>query len=292
MFEIKTAKKNGVFLRVAISGASGSGKTMSALRLAYGITGNWKTIGVIDTENESSALYEHLGPFQIIPFYPPFSPERYIEALQFALANGLEVIIIDSTSQEWNGAGGILSDNAAGKDNFFAWKNLSPRHDAFINEVLHAKAHTICCFRAEDEYIVTTDQTTGKPKPVKVGLKAVTRKGWEYENTLVFRLDENCLAETSKDRTTLFKNKAPFLITESEGRALANWAGKQPTQTTIPLLNEAEIEAISNKLKECKTVTDLQAYKATLSPQTLEDKSFIKLARKRYQEITGPPVKV
>ena len=39
----------------------GRGKTYSALLMAFGITGNWSKIAIIDTENGSADLYENLG---------------------------------------------------------------------------------------------------------------------------------------------------------------------------------------------------------------------------------------
>ena len=43
--------------RIGICGPAGSGKTMSALKLAFGIVGPTGKIAVIDTENESASLY-------------------------------------------------------------------------------------------------------------------------------------------------------------------------------------------------------------------------------------------
>jgi len=41
-------------------------KTYGALQIAYGITGDWSKIVVIDTENHSADLYAHLGNFNVI----------------------------------------------------------------------------------------------------------------------------------------------------------------------------------------------------------------------------------
>ena len=53
--QIKTASRKKVKLKMGISGASGFGKTYSALLLASGMTnGDWSKIAVIDTENGSA----------------------------------------------------------------------------------------------------------------------------------------------------------------------------------------------------------------------------------------------
>jgi adenylylsulfate kinase-like enzyme len=46
---------------MGLQGPSGSGKTYYALLLVYGLTGNWKKVVVIDSENHSGHLYSHLG---------------------------------------------------------------------------------------------------------------------------------------------------------------------------------------------------------------------------------------
>lgn len=283
MFEYKPAKRTNTYLRVAISGPSGSGKTMSALLLAFGITGDWGKIAVIDTENESASLYEHLGPFNVVPFPPPYSPERYIEAINFCAAKRPTVIIIDTASQEWNGEGGILSDNKENNDSFFNWKYLTPRHEAFVNTILHSPCHTIVTFRTDDEYIMTTDEKTGKAKPVKMGLKAITRKGWEYDNTVVFRLDDNLLATVTKDRTTKFTGVAPFMITSQTGRILRDWAGTVPSPET---LTPEQLNSYKQQLADCNSLEDLKTFKAGLTEAVLNNQDFIKLAINRYQEIT------
>jgi hypothetical protein len=52
------------------------------LQLGIGITGNWEKIAVIDTENDSASLYSHLGPFKTLRLDPPYTPDRYIEAIE------------------------------------------------------------------------------------------------------------------------------------------------------------------------------------------------------------------
>jgi len=101
--ELKTATRKKVKLKLNISAPSGAGKTMGALLMAKGLVGEWPKIAVIDTENRSASLYSHLGDFLTIDLSAPYSPERYIEAIDMCLKNGIECIIIDSSSHEWSG---------------------------------------------------------------------------------------------------------------------------------------------------------------------------------------------
>src|SRR3954447_3869692 len=96
---LRKAAREKTKIRVGLSGPSGSGKTYSALLLASGMA-SWDKIAVIDTENGSGDLYDHLGPHNVLPLAAPFSPERYIEAIDACAKAGMEVVIIDSVTHE------------------------------------------------------------------------------------------------------------------------------------------------------------------------------------------------
>src|SRR4051794_18268294 len=98
---LENASRQKVKIRMALQGPSGSGKTMSALLLAYGLCRDYSRIAVIDTENRSSMLYAHLGNFKVVHVPDPFTPENYIKAMRICEAAGIEVIILDSISHEW-----------------------------------------------------------------------------------------------------------------------------------------------------------------------------------------------
>jgi hypothetical protein len=80
--KLQIAKRHQVKLRLGLSGASGFGKTYSALLLAYGITGDWSKVAIIDTENGSASLYSHLGGYNVLTLTEPYTPERYIQAIE------------------------------------------------------------------------------------------------------------------------------------------------------------------------------------------------------------------
>lgn len=131
--KLQTADRTRSFIKMAIQGPSGSGKTYSSLISAYGITGDWTRIAIIDTENGSSNLYSHLGPFQVLQFTEPFSPENYIQALSIC-SSVADVIIIDSISHCWEF---LLDFHAKLPGNSFTnWARVTPRHQAFVNAML------------------------------------------------------------------------------------------------------------------------------------------------------------
>jgi archaellum biogenesis ATPase FlaH len=172
--QLRKSNRSQAKIRIALQGASGSGKTYSSLLLGYGLCQNWDKIAVIDTENQSADLYSHLGQYQVLPLHAPFSPERYIEAIQTCEASGMEVIIIDSLSHEWEGEGGILDihGNMAG-NSFTNWAKITPRHNALVQKILHSNAHIIVTVRSKQDYVIT--EKNGKQVPEKQSLSKALR---------------------------------------------------------------------------------------------------------------------
>ena len=237
--ELKKATRKKVKLRLGMTAVSGGGKTMSALLLAYGMTNDWSKIAVIDTENGSASLYSHLGDFNSIDLTAPFSPERYIQAIKTCEDAGMEVIILDSITHEWDGKGGILDiSNSMTGNSFTNWAKLTPRHDAFINAMLQSKCHIISSVRRKQDYEMTKDQQ-GKTKVEKAGLKEITREGFEYELTLNFNIEINHQATASKDRTGLFMDQPGFVITPDTGRKLIEWCN-DGEEKVIPLMTDEQ----------------------------------------------------
>jgi len=223
---LQKTKRHNVKLRLGISGASGFGKTYSALQLAYGMTQDWSKIAVIDTENSSASLYSDLGNFNVLNLSAPFSPERYMKAIDICEKSNMEVIIIDSITHEWQGDGGCLQIQEQLGGRFQDWAKVTPRHQAFIDAILHSKCHVITTVRKKVDYSMDKD-ANGRTKVVKQGLKDITREGFEYEVTTNFEIiNENHLCKVSKDRTNLFQKKPEFIITSDTGKQLKAWCNQ------------------------------------------------------------------
>jgi hypothetical protein len=230
MVQIRKARRSATKLRLLLTGPSGAGKTWGALQIAKGMGG--KTV-VIDTEEGSSDLYDHLHDFDVIDLRPPFSPERYIEAIKAAEEAGYEVIVIDSVTHCWSGPGGcleILEDVAKAQfrgNTWSAFSVITPRWRAFVDAILRSPAHVICCGRSKTETAQVDDH--GKKKVAKLGMKLEARDGLEFEFTCVLDLiHDGHYATVSKDRTGLFAGD-PKPITPATGERLAAWlAGGTP----------------------------------------------------------------
>lgn len=260
MLQLKKATRKQVKLRLGMSAVSGGGKTMSALLLAYGMTGDWTKIAVIDTENGSASLYSHIGEFNVIDLTSPFNPERYIEAIKACEDGGMEVIILDSITHEWDGKGGILDiSNSMTGNSYTNWAKITPRHDAFINSMLQSKCHIISCVRRKQDYEMTKG-SDGKLKVEKVGLKEITRDGFEYELTLNFNLEINHQATASKDRTGLFIDQPGFVITSETGRQLVEWCNSGDVNNIEVVEDPKPIKLSQIAIDKLITIEEIEKY--------------------------------
>lgn len=223
LFEVAERKK--AKLRLGLSAPSGGGKTYSALLIAYGITEDWSKIALVDTERGSGELYADLGQYCVGRIEPPFTPQKYIEAIQSAENAGFEVIIIDSLSHAWTGEGGMLDmqDTIAktAKNSFSAWREITPWHNKLVDTILQSKCHMIITTRSKTEYVLETNEK-GKQVPKKVGMAPIFRDGLEYEMTTFFDISQDHIASVSKDRTNLFDGTY-FKPSVETGKKLIAW---------------------------------------------------------------------
>lgn len=268
--EIKKVKRKKVKLKIGLSGASGFGKTYSALLLARGMSSSWDKIAVIDTENGSASLYSNLGDYNTLELNQPFHPDRYIEAIQICQKAGMEVIIIDSITPEWSGKGGCLDIHEQEKkkmsreNDYTAWNKVTPLHRKFIDSILQSDCHIITTVRRKQDYDMVKEGE--KTKVVKVGTKEETREGFEYELTINFELiNDKHYAKASKDRTSLFMDREPFVIDDNIGKELILWHneaeeletpaedlsnGKEELLKKIAYANLSELGKLYNNLTE------------------------------------------
>jgi hypothetical protein len=189
------ASKAQIKVRMALAGVSGSGKTLTALKLATALS-DGKPFAVIDTEHGRAQLYTEepgVGAFDTLSLGAPFSPDRYIACLRAAEQAGYGAVVVDSGSHEWFGEGGILDivDAAARNikgNSYMAWKTGTPVHQKFLDSFLQSTAHCIVTFRSKQEYVEDT-KANGTKGYRKEGTALVTRDGAEYEFDLVGEMD-------------------------------------------------------------------------------------------------------
>jgi hypothetical protein len=237
--ELRKSSKKQAKIKLALAGCSGSGKTYSSLLLAYGMTNEWSKIAIIDTENGSADLYAHLGNYNVLNLQSPFTPEKYIQAIEICENAGMEVIIIDSISHCWEY---LLEIHSQMQGNSFTnWGKITPRQNAFIQKILTCNCHIISTMRTKQDYVL--NEKNGKFVPEKVGLKTIMRDGIDYEFTIVLDMDMKHFAKASKDRTNLFMDKPEFIITPETGKTILDWCneGRVETENLKVLINNYPI---------------------------------------------------
>lgn len=153
---IKPATRQGVKPLIGIYSESGCGKTYSSLLLARGLVGPTGKIVMVDTESGRGSLYADVLPdgYDVLQLEAPFSPARYVEAIETVEQSGALVGIIDSGSHEWEGLEGVLSmagDNEAksGRPGLHNWRVPKMEHAKFTLKLLQSPLPWIICLRAK-----------------------------------------------------------------------------------------------------------------------------------------------
>lgn len=232
-FCFEKAERQAAPVTIAIIGKSGSGKTYSALKLARGLVGDSGKIAVIDTEGKRACMYAgnpEIGDFAHLDFRPPYSSDRFKEAVKKALDAGYGAIIIDSASHEHEGDGGMLdfAENEerrlTGKTSQRKWVKPKNKHNSFVRFAVGCPAHVIFCLRMK-----TVSKMAPNGKDMIEVDSAVCEKNMMYEMTLSIELGSE---GESKHRANYIKVPEPFrehirngeVITVEHGRLLANQA--------------------------------------------------------------------
>jgi hypothetical protein len=260
-FQVKKVQRQGARLLIQLSGVSGSGKTYSALQLAYGLAGgNADKIVMIDTENRRGSLYANAlpEPFNIIDFYAPFSPARYIEAIEAACKAGAEVIVIDSVTHEWEGPGGCQEIADRTKPKMADWKTAKAEHKKFMTYMLQCPAHVIACTRAKEKMDFKDTRN-----PVALGLQPIQEANFSFEATVSLMMhDQGRYQDVLKCPSELqsIMGRGQGYITAQDGQAIRAWVdGATPIDPAVE-------KARGTLLNVCEQ--GLDALKAAWAAQT------------------------
>jgi len=242
--KLRQSERKKAKIKLALQGSSGSGKTYSSLLLAKGLTnGDLSKVAIIDTENGSADLYAHLGNYNVLSLQPPFTPKKYVEAIEICEKANMEVVILDSISHCWEYLLDYHSKLAG--NSFTNWAKIKPLEKVFLNKILQSPTHIIATMRTKQVYVL--QQKDGKYIPEKVGLKSISRDGTDYEFTLVFDVDIKHFATSSKDRTGLFMGKPEFVINASTGKKILEWCN-----------SGASLDEVREKIKNCNDIETLR----------------------------------
>lgn len=218
MASLRRAQRKYVPFKASIQGASGSGKTYSALNILtplVAITSPGKRIAVIDTE-KSAELYSPPFEFDVDDDFGEgpklsFSYKKLIEKLENIRKTGeYGGVVVDSMTHFWKEVGGFtrmidaICDKQRARpggraDSFSAWKEIDPLYRELMTYIRQYPLHIIMCVRAKQGYEDQVDQN-GRKKKVKVGMEPEFREGFEYEMDAQFAIDFNHVMVPLKHR--------------------------------------------------------------------------------------------
>lgn len=263
----RKAERKQVKVKLGVTGPSGSGKTFSALRLARGIIGPDAELALIDTENGSASLYSDRFNFDVLDLEAPFSPDKYVQAIDAAVEAGYKAVVIDSFSHAWEA---VLDKKTAmdarGGNSFTNWGIAGKDLKTVLTGILQSDIHIIATMRSKTEYSQEKDDK-GRTTIRKLGLAPIMRDGIEYEFSCVFDVAMDHNAATSKDRTGLFTDQI-FQITEKTGQQIRDWLGNAaPVQAPKPTAAHTELAAMQSP--EAQTL--LQQVLARASASKIEN---------------------
>lgn len=286
------AKREQIYPKVALIGASGSGKSYSALRLATGAVkkmGKGKKIYYIDSEGGRGKYYANEFDYEYASIEAPYTTEKYINLIEEATSQSdCGVLIVDSTSHCWAGKGGILEQHSNMPGNSYTnWAKLTPKYNKFVDTILLSPAFIICCVRGKDEYVM--EEKNGKQVPKKIGLGGEIRQNFEYEMSVAFNIDQtNHVAMATKDNTHLFDDRYDVL-TEKDGESLYDWANTGDKPAPKPKVDDVPIVKETETLREVNTkIANMAKEKATVSAEV---KATVKTILAKYHT-SGNPNKI
>jgi hypothetical protein len=240
ILQIRKAVREGSRMIIGIAGQSGDGKTYTALQLAYGLAkGDASKIGFLDTENKRGSLYADVlkskdgtvQQFLIGDLYAPFSPNRYKQAILEFQAAGVEVLVIDSVSHEYEGEGGYLEIRQPLPGKFANNDNVaSEKHKEFMRALLQSNMHVICCVRAREKTKIEkgVNPETGKNGTyyVPLGIQPIQHRDFMFEMTASLMMrDQGKRQDVLKCPEELMGilGRGEGYISPKDGLALRKW---------------------------------------------------------------------
>lgn len=263
ILNIRAAKRGGSKAIIGIAGPSGSGKTFTALLIARGMVDKASKIGLMDTENKRGSLYADIldGPFMIGDLYPPFSPRRFSDGIKEFQDAGVEVLVIDSISHEWEGEGGcddIANAPLAAGKKMANWILAKREHKAFMNTLLQCNMNVICCIRAREK----TDFKDPK-NPASLGIQPVCEKNFMFEMTASMLMENEGKNQTFLKMPSFFKKifgKGDGYLGIEEGKKIIQWINtgekEDPEITKVRSVMQMACEnGIAGLMEEWKKLT-------------------------------------
>lgn len=312
-FRHTKAVRSRVPLLCGLTGASSSGKSKSALRLASGMASvDGRRVFYLDTEANRALHYADEHDFDHIPFPPPFSPARYVAAINYCIEQGAGVVVIDSCSHIWDGIGGVIDmhdqelDRMAGDDwkkrkalNMLAWSKPKAQYARFVQTLLISPAHFVICLRAKEKNKMP-DKRKGESDVTPLGYMPIIHKDFAFELTINALLmpnsrgvpswnpeeaGERSIVKTSEWAERIHGNRQ---IDEQMGIELAKWAAGTKPRSLDEILAELDTCRDPATLGTLRTDAKI-AWRSLGKADQQRVKAAIDAATKRIEDSRAEP---
>lgn len=288
-FTFRPAIRESVPLLIGIAGGTGSGKTYSAMLIAKGLAGD-KRFAVLDTEAGRAKHYADQFVFDHGDLAPPFTPDRYAEAIHAADSAGYPVIVVDSMSHVWAGDGGCLDMQEAefqrmgGRDSvkMASWIKPKTQHKQMVSKLLQLRAHVILCFRAEPKVEMVRDDKGKMQVVAKTGLTGAD--GWFpiCEKMLPYELTMSLLLLATKpgvpvpiklqqQHRAIVSLDQP--LTESVGTGLGAWAagGQAKAMDATPLSGKLDPKEAASLRDAILSANAVEKFRKTFNVSKVDE---------------------
>lgn len=249
-------------MRLSLFGQTNAPKLFTALQIAYGLCGDWNRIMVLSSSGKAER-YQALGPYQTFDIHPLSTPERYGSLLQIVQSCRLEVIILDSFSDEWrHGVSAQLND--------FNYQDVLNSHRTLMKMIRFSAEHIICCIDTERKLAYRDKEGNRKLHYTE---RPVQQEGIERYFMTVLRIDRKSNASVVKDLTRTLPEDKPFKVTPQIGALLQDFCCEG--QTVIP-------KDLQERINACHSLGELYAL---MFAEDLSDVELIGAFTKRRLEL-------
>ena len=285
IINIAPVSRNGMRFLMNFYGMSETGKTLSALLLAAGMEPDPMKRGLLDTEGgQRGRMYMESVPggYLYASLSPPYTPERYIEALDAFAARGVTVLVTDSISHAWFAEGGVLemAENSKLKNDMAKWKDPKRRLQKMQQRYRSADMHHIFCSRAKQPLI---DDPNNSSKKILGPVVPVQEKMMRYDMTIIAHMlgdgRYTIAAPAGKCPGPLRNIFDGEKMTPEMGAKLVQWIGGQDFKTPAQQQLETKADAAAEGGSE--------AFRAFWKDLTADQRATLKRQLPNYQSVAN-----
>lgn len=241
ILNIAPAERAGMKLLISLYGMSETGKTYSALQLMAGMEPNPSKRALLDTEGgqRGRAYVDHVpGGYLYASLTPPFTPDRYRQAIDEIEAAGVNILVVDSISHAWFAEGGVLDmvDSSQVKNDLGKWIEPKKKLRRMTNRMLSSNMHIILCARGKEPMIEGVSPDTGRKTLTKGPVVPIQEKSLRFDMTVM-----GLMLGDGRFTVTAPAGKCPGplrpifaageVMNEDMGKKLAAWVAGAATKT-------------------------------------------------------------